>query len=85
MAEQLARKAAQAPHLTELTSKVVTVSYPGRGTPVVKLENGQLWEVVEGEEPVDLDTGSVVSIRAGVLGAYYLSVKKVSVRVKRLR
>jgi hypothetical protein len=85
MGEQLARQAAQAPHLNELTSRVVAVADHGRGASVVTLENGQLWEVLEGEGPVDLDAGTVVSIRAGVLGAYYLSVKKVSVRVKRLK
>jgi hypothetical protein len=85
MSEQLARQAAQAPHLTKLSARVVGVSYAAHGEPVVKLENGQMWQVAEGEDPMQIDVGAVATIKAGVLGAYYLSVRKQSVRVKRIR
>ena len=85
MSEQLARQAAQAPHLTKLSARVMNVSYAAHGEPVVKLENGQVWQVAEGEDPMQIDVGAVATIKAGVLGAYYLSVRKQSVRVKRIR
>jgi hypothetical protein len=85
MSEQLARQAAQTPHLTKLSARVVGVSYATHGEPVVKLENGQVWQVVEGEDPMQIDVGAVATIKAGVLGAYYFSMRKQSVRVKRIR
>jgi hypothetical protein len=83
--DQLARQASQANHLHQLTSVVTAVTPQGSGKSLVRLENRQLWEVLEDAESVDLRPGIVVTVRAGALGAYYLAVKNVSVRVKRLQ
>jgi hypothetical protein len=88
MNEELARKlqGAQAPpHLSKLQARVVAVSYKLRGEPVVRLENGQVWESVEGSRHVEIKVGEVVTIWPGLLGSYRLTTGDAAVRVSRVR
>jgi hypothetical protein len=88
MTEALARKQgtpAPPPHADKLQSKVVAVSHKLRGQPVVKLEDGQVWEVVEGEAPLDIKSGDTVTIYPGTLGSYRLTAGGAYVRVHRVQ
>ena len=78
--------AAQAPKIDQLTSRVAALGYKPRGELIIKLENGQVWEEADGEDPVSLKVGAEVIIGTGVMGAYWLQYgKHASVRVKRTR
>ena len=68
-----------------LTGRIVAVQHKPRGEAVFKLENNQVWEEADGETPIELKVGDTVTIDAGVMGAYWLSVASGSVRVKRTR
>jgi hypothetical protein len=76
----------QPPKIAKLTSRISAVGYKPHGEAIVKLENGQVWEEADGEEPVNLKIGAEVTIDTGVMGAYWLRYgKHASVRVKRTR
>jgi hypothetical protein len=76
----------QAPKIEKLTSRISAVGYKPHGEAIIKLENGQVWEEADGEEPVNLKIGDEVTIDTGVMGAYWLQYgKHASVRVKRAR
>jgi hypothetical protein len=71
--------------LDKLDGRIVAVSYRPRGESVVTLENGQIWEEAEVESHLPLRPGESITIRRGVLGAFYLSSDKVlGLRVRRL-
>jgi len=74
----------QPPKLAKLTARITAVWHKPRGEAVVRLENGQVWEEADGENPVTLKAGDEVTIDTGVMGAYWLLFgKHGSVRVKR--
>ncbi len=51
-----------------------------------ELDNGQLWESVDNEGPLLLGPHETVSIRSGLLGAFFLKTSAGnSIRVHRLR
>ena len=88
MNEELARKSQQTqtpPRLDKLRARVVAVSRKLRGEPIVTLENGQVWETADGEGPIELKAGDVVTIWPGLLGAFRLSAGNSIVRVRRIR
>ena len=50
------------------------------------LDNGQVWEQVEEQQGVYVDTHDTVTISPGVLGAFFLETsKRKSFRVRRLQ
>ena len=76
----------QPPKIDHLAGRIAAVGYKPRGEAIIKLENGQVWEEAEGEDPVNLKVGDPVTIDTGVMGAYWLRFgKHGSVRVKRTR
>ena len=76
----------QAPRLDKLSAHVTDIGYKPHGEAILKLDNGQVWEEADGEEPVRLKVGDEVTLNTGVMGAYWLqSGKHASVRVKRTR
>jgi len=88
MNPQLARQQAGAqamPQLKELRARVVAMSRKPRGEPIVKLENGQVWQAADGEVTDRLKVGDVVTIWTGMMGSYYMAVRHESVRVTRVR
>jgi len=89
MNEQVAKKLAGAtppqPHLDKLQSRVVAVSYKLRGEPIVRLENGQVWEGLEGSKPIEIKVGEVVTIWPGLFGSYRLEARTVVTPVTRVR
>ena len=87
MTEALARKQGTPapPRPDKLQSKVVAVSHRLRGEPVMKLEDGQIWEVVEGETPIDIKAGDTVTIYSGTMGSYRLTAGGAYVRVHRVQ
>ena len=79
----------EAPPLDDLSSIESTIPghfegwYPNKR---VRLANGQVWQVADGStRPYELDNPKV-TIRRGVLGAYYLdlSIDNRSIRVRRV-
>jgi hypothetical protein len=87
MTPQMKRKQAGQPEeLDKLSGRIATVSYKPRGEAVVSLVNGQIWEEAEAESHLPLRPGDTITIRRGVLGAFYLSSNSVlGLRVKRVR
>lgn len=86
--EELARKleGVQAPpRLDKVQARVSAVWRKLRGEPVVKLENGQVWEAAEGEKPIELKAGDLVTIWPGLFGSYRLSAGNAIVRVSRVQ
>ena len=74
----------QAPKIDHLAGSIAAVSYKPRGEVIIRLDNGQVWEEADGEDPVSLKVGDSVTIDTGVMGAYWLRFgKHGSVRVKR--
>lgn len=74
----------QAPKIDHLAGRIAAVSYKPRGEAIIKLDNGQVWEEADGEDPVNLKVGDSVTVDTGVMGAYWLRFgKHGSVRVKR--
>jgi hypothetical protein len=50
------------------------------------LDNGQVWEQVEEQQGIYVDTHDTVTISPGVLGAFFLETsKRKAFRVRRLR
>jgi hypothetical protein len=88
MNEQLARKSRHTearPRIDKLRARVAAVSRKPRGEPIVTLENGQVWETVDGEGAIELKAGDVVTIWPGLFGAFRLSAGSSVVRVSRIR
>jgi hypothetical protein len=88
MTAELQRKqGAQPPHrLDKLIGRIATVSYKPRGEAIVSLEDGQVWEEAEAEPHLPLRPGDKVTIKRGMLGAFYMSSDQVlGLRVRRVR
>jgi hypothetical protein len=88
MSEELARKQSGTPappRLEKLQARIAGISRKPRGEPIVRLENGQVWETVDGEGSMELKVGDVVTIWPGLLGAFRLSAGNAIVRVHRVQ
>ena len=87
MTGQLQRKeGTQPPQVDKLSVRIAALSYKPRGEAIVTLENSQVWEEADAESHLPLHVGDTVTIRRGVLGAFYMSSDKVlGLRVKRVR
>jgi hypothetical protein len=88
MNEQLAHKLSGSqspPPPDKLQGRVSAVSYKLRGEPIVTLENGQVWESVEGSRHLEIKVGDMVTIWPGLFGAYRLTTGNTVVRVSRVR
>ena len=74
------------PHLDKLTAHITAVSRKPRGEFIVTLDNGQVWEEAEITSHLPLRAGDDITIKRGMLGAFYLSSQQVlGLRVKRVR
>jgi hypothetical protein len=74
------------PKLDKLTARLASVSSRPAGEAIYNLEGGQVWVEAENESHLPLHPGEEVTIRRGVLGAFYLSSTEVrGLRVKRVR
>jgi len=72
--------------LDKLTARVASISSRPTGEAIYNLEGGQIWVEAENETHLPLHPGEEVTIKKGVLGAFYLSATEVrGVRVKRVR
>jgi hypothetical protein len=70
----------------KLSTRITAVSYEPRGAAIVTLENGQVWEEAENGSHLPLRPGDTVTIKSGMLGAFYMSSAQVpGLRVKRVR
>ena len=87
MTETLQRKSGTQPkQLDELTGRIAGLSYRTADRVIVTLENGQTWEQAEPEAHLALRPGDTVTIRRGMLGAFYMSSDRThGLRVKRVR
>jgi hypothetical protein len=71
--------------LAKLTAHITAVSQLPRGESVVTLDNGQIWEEAEATSHLPLRVGDEITIKRGMLGAYYMSTKEVlGLRAKRV-
>jgi hypothetical protein len=71
--------------LDKLRARLAAVSSRPTGEAVYSLEGGQVWVEAEPESHIPLHAGEEVTIRRGVLGAFYLSAAEArGVRVKRV-
>lgn len=78
--------AAEPVKLDKLTARIASLSYKARGESILTLDDGQVWEEAENESHVPYRVGDEVTIKRGVLGAFYLSTSVVrGIRVKRVR
>jgi hypothetical protein len=78
--------AEQPPAVNMVTVRIASVSFKGSGETVMTLDNGQVWEETEHESHIPLHAGEEVTIKKGVLGAFYLSSPEVrGMRVKRVK
>jgi len=69
-----------------LTARVASISNRPTGEAIYSLESGQIWIEADTKPHVPLHTGEEVTIKRGVLGAFYLSSAEVrGLRVKRVR
>jgi hypothetical protein len=76
----------QPPKQDKLTARVASVSNKPTGEAIYTLDGGQVWVEAELQQHLPLHTGEEISIRRGVLGAFYLSAAEVrGLRVKRVR
>ena len=84
---QIERKEGTAPaQLDRLSSSIATVAYKPRGESIVTLQDGQVWEEAELVTHEPLHVGDPVTIRRGVLGAFYMSTQHVlGLRVRRVK
>lgn len=74
------------PRLDKLTAHITAVSQQPRGESIVTLDNGQVWEEAEATSHLPLRAGDGITIKRGMLGAFYLSSSQVlGLRVKRVR
>ena len=80
------RAASAPPKLDKLTARLASVSSRPTGEAIYSLEGGQVWVEAETGSHIPLHPGEEVTIRRGVLGAFYLSSAEVrGLRVKRVR
>jgi hypothetical protein len=71
--------------LDKITAKIASLSYKPHGESLLTLDDGQIWEEAENESHVPYHVGDEVTIKRGVLGAFYLSTPAVrGMRVKRV-
>lgn len=74
------------PRLDQLTAHIAAVAQKPRGESIVTLDNGQVWEEAEATSHLPLRAGDDITIKRGMLGAFYLSSAQVlGLRVKRVR
>ena len=74
------------PRLDKLIARITAVSYKPRGEFVVTLDNGQVWEEAETTSHLPLRAGDDITIKRGMLGAFYLSSRQaLGLRVQRVR
>jgi hypothetical protein len=74
------------PRLDKLSAHITAVSQKPAGESVVTLDNGQVWEEAEATSHLPLRTGDNITIKRGMLGAFYMSSRQVlGLRVKRVR
>lgn len=74
------------PRLDKLTAHITAVSRKPRGEFVVTLDNGQVWEEAETTSHLPLRAGDDITIKRGMLGAFYLSSRQaLGLRVQRVR
>lgn len=66
---EAAREPARLERLTERVSKVQELAF---GRKRITLENGQVWAQLMSSEPIDLQSGDLVTIRPGVFGSFLL-------------
>jgi hypothetical protein len=87
MTEAIQRNTGTQPkQLDKLTGHIAGVTFRKPEQVRLTLDNGQVWEQAEPEAHLALDAGDTVTIKRGLLGAFYLSSDKVrGLRVKRLR
>jgi hypothetical protein len=72
--------------LDKLSARIASLSYKAHGESILTLDDGQIWEEAENESHVPYHVGDAVTIKRGVLGAFYLSSAEVrGLRVKRVR
>jgi hypothetical protein len=70
----------------KLTARVASITNRPTGQAIYTLEGGQVWMEAETESHLPLHPGEEVTIKRGVLGAFYLSSAEVrGLRVKRVR
>jgi hypothetical protein len=67
-------KSDKAKELDEISATVTEVVTQPRGEMIVTLDNGQVWAQKVADSRFQLKAGDQVKIRAGALGAYYLSL-----------
>ncbi len=78
--------AQQPKQLDKLTGRISGVTYKRPEQARLTLDNGQIWEQAEPEAHLALEAGDTVTIKRGLLGAFYMSSDKVrGLRVRRLR
>ncbi len=87
MTEAIQRNTGTQPkQLDKLTGRIAGLTYTRPEQARLTLDNGQVWEQAEPEAHLGLERGDTVTIRRGLLGAFYMSSDKVrGLRVKRLR
>ena len=74
------------PKLDKLTARIASIAQKPHGESIYSLEDGQVWEEAESEQHIPLHSGEEVTIKRGVLGAFYLSSAEVrGLRVRRVR
>jgi len=71
--------------LEQLTARITALGYKPKGESILTLDDGQTWEEAENTTHVPYHVGDEVTIKRGVLGAFYLSSSGVrGMRVKRV-
>ena len=89
MTAQIQRKengGTPSPRLDKLTARIASVSQKPLGEFIVTLDNGQVWEEAESTSHLPLRAGDDITIKRGMLGAFYMSSHQVlGLRVKRVR
>lgn len=74
------------PRLDKLAARITALSRKPGGEFVVTLDNGQVWEEAETTSHLPLRSGDDITIKRGMLGAFYMSSQRVlGLRVKRVR
>lgn len=77
--------AAEPIKLDKLTARIASLSYKAHGESILTLDDGQIWEEADSSPHVPYHVGDEVTIKRGVLGAFYLSSSGVrGMRVKRV-
>jgi hypothetical protein len=83
--EQGPNVAAEPAKLEQLTARITSLAYKPHGESILTLDDGQTWEEAENTTHVPYHVGDEVTIKRGVLGAFYLSSSGVrGMRVKRV-